>query len=144
MNENDWACEMKKGCGSVKGLRWRIAFSSFTALLWFTFLIIWLFFLAEDFGILQNIGIFLASIVVLGLANMAVWFTFAMSMKDLHEVSYPENKHEIIGVAMGLIWVIGVALWLFLYAGDYSIYQNLGVLLLSVVPMAAVGMLLKL
>jgi hypothetical protein len=144
MNENEWACEMKRDCGTVKGLGWRIAFSAFTGLLWFTFLITWLFFLAGDYGVLQNVGIFLGSVVVLGLANMAVWLTFAMSMEKMSEVTCKGHRHEVIGAGMGLIWVVGAALWLFLYAGDYSIYQNLGVLILSVVPIAAVGMLMKL
>jgi hypothetical protein len=143
MNDNDWAWEMRKGCGSVRGMGWRIVFSSLSLLVWLTFLIAWLFFMADDYGILQNIGLFLGSVVVLGVVNMLVWLGFAMSVEGTPEVSYKAHRREIASGLIGLAWVIGAAIWLFLYAGDYSIYQNLAVLLLSLVPVAAFNMLLK-
>ncbi|MCG7845370.1 MAG: hypothetical protein MIO90_08070 [Methanomassiliicoccales archaeon] len=143
MNDNDWAWEMKKGCGSIRGMGWRIVFSSLSVLLWLTFLIAWLFFKADDYGIFQNIGLFIGSVVVLGVVNMLVWLGFAMSVEDISDVSYTAYRRKIAGGLIGLAWVIGAALWLFLYADDYSIYQNLAVLLLSLVPVAAFNMLLK-
>ena len=39
--------------------------------------------------------------------------------------------------------MVAIGAWLFWYAGDYTIYQNLAVFLLSIVPVAAISMLLK-
>ncbi len=142
MNDNDWACEMNERCMAIKGIGWRVAFSALSLLLWFTFLITWLFFLADDYGILQNIGVLLMSAIVMGAINIPVWFTFARAVEGWSELSHKEHRQSVVGGVSALIWVVGVALWLFLYAGDYSLYQNIAVLLLSLVPLAAVNMLM--
>jgi len=40
------------------------------------------------------------------------------------------------GVAIGLIWLLFVGAWLFLYAGGYSLLQNVGIFFLSLAVVA--------
>lgn len=144
MNDNEWGCMKDNDWRSMKGLGWRITFSALSAMAWFAFIIAWLFFLADNYGILQNIGVLLLSVVVMGAVNIPVWISFARSMEALPDMKHGKHSHNVATGVAGLIWAVAVGVWLFYYAGDYSIYQNLGVLILSVVPLAAVGVLLKL
>ena len=49
------------------------------ALLWLLFLGIWLLFYASSFGILQNIGIFFISLVVIAILETAIWISWGMN-----------------------------------------------------------------
>jgi hypothetical protein len=120
-----------------------VTVSAVSALGWFGFVIAWLFFLADGYSILQNIAVLMLSVVALAIVNVSVWLSFAQSMGELKDVSCQGERHGLAKGALALIWLAGIGAWLFWYAGDYSIYQNLAVLLLSIVPVAAVSMLLK-
>ncbi|MCX6650130.1 MAG: hypothetical protein NT131_00510 [Methanomassiliicoccales archaeon] len=143
MNDNEWACGKDTNWRSMKGLSWRITFSALSIMVWFAFVIAWLFFLADDYGVLQNIGVLLLSVVTVAAINIPVWMSFARSMGEVPKMSCEKEGHDMAGGALGLIWVVAVGLWLFFYANDYSIYQNLAVLLLSIAPVAAASMLMK-
>lgn len=56
----------------------RIYASIAVAFGWLLFLALWLFYYATNFGIIQNIGVFLASLVVVGILEVAVWVPWAM------------------------------------------------------------------
>ena len=40
------------------------------------------------------------------------------------------------GIGIGFAWLLFLGVWLFLYAGGYSIVQNIGVFLLSIAVLA--------
>jgi uncharacterized membrane protein len=143
MSDNEWACGDRRDWRSVKGMSWRVTVSAVSALGWFGFVIAWLFFLADGYSILQNIAVLMLSVVALAIVNVTVWLTFAQSMGELKDVSCEGEKHGMAKGALALIWLVAIGVWLFWYAGDYSLYQNLAMLLLSIVPVAAVGMLLR-
>jgi hypothetical protein len=143
MSENEWACGDCRDWRAIKGISWRVTVSAVSALGWFGFVIAWLFFLADGYSILQNIAVLMLSVVALAIVNVSVWLSFAQSMGELKDVSCQGERHGLAKGALALIWLAGIGAWLFWYAGDYSIYQNLAVLLLSIVPVAAVSMLLK-
>jgi len=82
-------------------------------------------------------------VVALAMINVSVWLSFARSMGELKDLSRETERHGMAKGALALIWLVAIGAWLFWYAGDYSLYQNLAVLLLSIVPVAAVSMLLK-
>ena len=82
------------------------------------------------------------SVVALAIVNVTVWLTFAKSIGELKDISCEGEKHGMAKGALALIWLVAIGIWLFWYAGDYSLYQNLAVLLLSIVPVAGVSMLL--
>ena len=56
----------------------RIYVSIALAFGWLLFLALWLFFYATSFGIIQNIGVLLASLVVLGIIYVVIWVPWAL------------------------------------------------------------------
>ena len=61
------------------------------------------------------------------------------------QVRYDRRGHRKLfftGTAIALAWLLFVVLWLFFYASGFSIAQNVGILLLSLVVMAILGTLL--
>jgi len=142
MSENEWTRGDRGDWRSLKGMKRRVTASAVSALLWFGAVIAWLFFLADGYSILQNIAALMLSVVALAIVNVAVWMPFARNMGDLSDIGCGTERHGAVKGALALAWLVAIGLWLFLYAGDHSIYQNLAVLLLSPVPMAAACMLL--
>jgi hypothetical protein len=47
-------------------------------LIWLLFLALWLFYYAATYSIIQNIGIFLASIVVVAILEVIIWVPWSM------------------------------------------------------------------
>jgi hypothetical protein len=56
----------------------RIYASIIIAFGWLLFLALWLFSYAMSFSILQNIAVFLVSIVVLGILQILLWLPWSM------------------------------------------------------------------
>jgi len=56
----------------------RIYASIAVAFGWLLFLALWLFYYAMSFSILQNIGIFLVSLVVAGVLLILLWLPWAL------------------------------------------------------------------
>ena len=127
---------------SVERMSWRVTVSAVSALGWFGLVIAWPFFLADGCSILQNMAVLMLSVVALAIVNVSVWLTFAQSVGDLKDISCDVKKHGMAEGALPLAWLVAIGVWLFCYAGDHSLYQNLAVLLLSVVPLAGISMLL--
>jgi hypothetical protein len=49
---------------------------------WLLFLALWLFYYATSFGIVQNIAVFLLSLVVAGMILTVLWVPWAMRQAD--------------------------------------------------------------
>ncbi|HEX7468582.1 MAG TPA: hypothetical protein VF324_08375 [Methanobacterium sp.] len=60
----------------------RIYASIAVAFGWLIFLSLWLFYYATSFGIIQNIGVLLASIVVVGMFEVVIWVPWAMKQSE--------------------------------------------------------------
>lgn len=45
---------------------------------WLLFLALWLFFYAESYSVIQNLGIFLASLVLVGVLVVLLWVPWSM------------------------------------------------------------------
>lgn len=59
----------------------RIYASITVAFGWLLFLALWLFYYATSFGIIQNLGILLASLVVAGIILVVLWVPWAMKQE---------------------------------------------------------------
>ena len=57
----------------------RIYMSIAVAFIWLLFLAFWLIFYASGMGLLQNIGVFLASVVVAAILEVLIWVPWAMN-----------------------------------------------------------------
>jgi hypothetical protein len=56
----------------------RLYVSIFIPLIWLLFLAFWLFSYAVNYSIIQNIGIFLASIVIVAILEVIIWVPWGM------------------------------------------------------------------
>ena len=60
----------------------RVYGSIAVAFAWLLFLAFWLFYYASNYGIIQNIGVLLASIVVVGIIIVVMWVPWAMKQEN--------------------------------------------------------------
>jgi len=60
----------------------RIYMSIVVAFAWLLFLAFWLIFYASNLGLLQNIGVLLASIVVAAILEVLIWVPWAMKQNE--------------------------------------------------------------
>jgi hypothetical protein len=122
----------------AKGFGWRVSTSIITAVGWLSFLLIWLGFYAGDYNIYQNIAAVIVSLIVFIGINGAVWATWAMRMAPKEEIR-PWRLKGIVSFITGAAWVAFLLIWLLQYAGDYNGYQNLAVLLVSLLVLGGIN-----
>lgn len=56
----------------------KIAVSLAVGLGWLVFLIVWLYFFAENFSVYRNLAVFILSLLVLGIAHSVIWIPFGL------------------------------------------------------------------
>jgi hypothetical protein len=115
------------------GMGWRISMSILSVFVWTAFIITWLFFLASDYSIWENLGIFLLSLVVFIGANAAVWVPFGMRYAPEGEFRKAHVGKSVVSVIIGIAVCAFLVVWLLTQADGYTIYQNLAVILASLV-----------
>ena len=124
------------------GFAWRVGLSIFVVFGWLAFVIIWLFFYAEDHDVFQNIAIFLVSILV-GIGILAgAWATWGIRYASRfggHEEWMKPRGTWILNTVAGLGWLIFLIIWLYFYADNYSGYQNLAIVITSLLVLGAVS-----
>lgn len=124
------------------GFGWRVGLSILIVFGWLAFLILWLFFYADDYGVFQNIAILLVSIIVgIGLLS-AFWVSwglrYAGQFKDQDCKMEKSTLTWVANTIAGLGWLVFLIIWLFFYADDYSGYQNLAIFMASLLVLGAV------
>jgi hypothetical protein len=127
---------------STPGFAWRVGLSILVVFGWLAFLIIWLFFYAGDYDVFQNIAIFLVSIIIgIGIlaAAWATWgIKYASRFSGAGAGSMMPKGTWVLSAVAGLGWLVFLIVWLFFYAGDYNGYQNLAILITSILVLGAV------
>lgn len=61
---------------------WRIYITIFVGLGWLIALALWLFYYAATFSILQNIGIFVLSLAIVGIIIIPLWLPWSFKHMD--------------------------------------------------------------
>lgn len=121
-----------------RGMVWRITLSIAAALGWLAFLILWLGFYAGDYNVYQNIAVIIASIIGLVAVNAIAWASFGLRMARKEGTWHPRGADIVTGIA-GVAWAVFLVVWLMLYAGDYSVYQNLAVFIVSILAFGGIS-----
>lgn len=60
---------------------WRGGVSTIIWIGWLAWLIIWLFFFAQDYNVYQNIAVFIVSLVIAGGVSGVIWGTLGRKMR---------------------------------------------------------------
>ena len=121
---------------------WRIPLSIIMGVGWLIFLIMWLFFFAGDYHIYQNIGILLLSILIVALILGIAWIFWALgNMTELEELVMATGGFKtrmILSIAVPIGSLMFLALWLFFMAMDFNIYQNIAVVIVTVLVIGGI------
>jgi MFS family permease len=140
----DWSGGSHPEVWSTPGFGWRVAASILIGIGWISFLILWLFFFASDYDVFQNLAIVIVSVLVgVGVLG-AMWAPWGMRMakKDGTERPWRSGRPilmTVISIVSCIGWLSFLIVWLFFYAGDYTGYQNLAVLILSLLVVGIVN-----
>lgn len=112
------------------GLAWRISTSIVSFFGWLAFFILWLAFYASDYNVYENLAIIILSIVAFVVLNVTVWVPFGLRFAG-EEHRHKARGSDIASMLAGVAWLAFLVIWLLQYAGDYSIYQNFAVFIVS-------------
>ena len=108
--------------GSLGGM---IVWMAFFLIAWIIFLITWITLFAGDYGIYENIGIVIASLLIIGALNVLLWVPTA-----------EEGWKARISALVGIGWLIFLVLRL-PFANDFAViysidvYQNVAIVFAS-------------
>ena len=135
--------EMEGGMGpwAVPGMGWRVAASIMLGVGWFAFLILWLFFWAGGYDIYQNLAIIIVSIIIVIGALAAMWASWGLRMAGKIEGASEWKQQSkrwfgwrgAVSTVIWIGWLAWLIIWLFFFAQDYNIYQNIAVFIVSLV-----------
>ncbi|MGD1060968.1 MAG: hypothetical protein ABR879_05880 [Methanomassiliicoccales archaeon] len=125
----------------ARGMAWRIGASVFSVTLWLAFGIVWLFFYAGSYGFWQNVALFIVSLIVLAAVNASMWISVGMRARA-HVRGEWTDRRSIASAVTGVAWLTGLAAFLYWYAGSLTLYQDLGVFLLSLVLLAGANIII--
>ncbi len=120
----------------MEGMGWRVSLSIAVAVGWLIFIIIWLFFYATKYNGYQNVAIILASLLVLFFILGVPWAIWSRRFwRDKDRDQWMQSGFRWRTWASGVIVVailVGLIYWFFFYAGGYSIYQNIAILIIAI------------
>ena len=118
---------------------WRVAVSSIGGVGWLAFVIIWLFFYADDYSGYQNVAIILLSVVAVTAVAGLPWAICGRCKQTGKEAALQQTEgfqwRVVVSAVVALGMVIFLIVWLFFYADGYSIYQNVAVVLVAILLM---------
>ncbi len=98
---------------------------------WMAFLLIWLFFFASGYGIFENIAVALIALFIVVALNAVAWI-------PIHEGGWRARTSAVSGI----VWIIFLIVWIVFFAGDYGIYENIGIGLATLLIIGALNVLL--
>ena len=129
---------------TTPGFGWRVGVTILLFIGWLSFVIIWLFFFAGKYDIFQNLAILIVSVLVGVGVLAAMWAPWGMRMARDRGVEHQwQSGRPILMTVISIIscvgWLVFLIIWLFFYAGDYNGYQNLAVLILSLLVVGIVN-----
>lgn len=102
---------------------------------WLSFLIIWLFFFAGDHDAYRNLAVVMVSLLLIGGLLAAAWIPWCARFGL-------GGWRPTASCLVGLTWAIFLIIWLFFYAGDFGIYQNIAIFILSLTLVGLINSLL--
>ena len=127
--------------GEKEGLRWRVSLSILAGVGWLVFIVLWLFFYADDYNGYQNLGVLLLSLYIVGILLGTPWTLYGCKFRtkkerDMMNVKGFKSRIIISLVAVNILMIF-LIIWLFSYASDYTFFQNIAVFIAALLIFAA-------
>jgi hypothetical protein len=130
----------------ARGLQWRAVLSIIAVFGWLIFLIIWLFFLTAELEDAQNLAVLLVSLLILIAVLAITWVTWGLKHPALYPQApgygqyYQRPRWKVaLGGATVIAWLAFIVVWLFFYASEFTLYQNLGAVLASLLVVGGIN-----
>ena len=102
-------------------------------------LIVWLFFFASDYNIYQNLAVVLVLVIIGSVANRLLnGNEICGNGWDLQMGASEMGWRAAISAVTGMGWIAFLIAWLAFFAGDYNIYENLAIVLISILVMGGI------
>lgn len=113
---------------------WRIRLSIIVGIGWIIFLVLWWPFLAESYSGYQNFAVMLLSFLLLITLTGGPWMTQIPG-----EARLAFRRRMAIGILALLAYMIFLILWLWFYAGAFTLYYNVTIGLIATLVMYIIG-----
>ena len=117
------------------GMGWRMSLTLIYAVVWLSFLIIWLFFFAGEYDAYQNLAVVMASLLLIGGLLAVTWIPWS---RRFGLGGWRPTASSLVGLA----WLTLLIIWMFFYAGDFGIYQNIAIFIVSLLLVGLINSLL--
>jgi hypothetical protein len=102
-------------------------------------LIVWLFFFASDYNIYQNLAVLLVLALVFSVVGRLLGGKWDWeSNLDLSPGPEGLGWRAATSAVTAIGWLAFIIAWLAFFAGDFNIYENLAIFLLSILVMAGI------
>ncbi len=130
----------------VRGLQWRAVLSIVAVFGWLIFVVLWLFFITSQLGDAQNLAVLLISLLLLIALLAVTWVTWGLKHPPLYPQPtaygqyYQRPRWKVaLGGATVIAWAAFIVVWLFFYASEFTLYQNLGAVLASLLVVGGIN-----
>ncbi|MFW9921500.1 MAG: hypothetical protein ACFFED_18010 [Candidatus Thorarchaeota archaeon] len=97
---------------------------------WVIFTIIWLFFFAVNYNILENIAVVFIALLVIGAIITLIW------------IPSIEGRRPQASAISGFGWIIFLIVWIIFFATGFGFYENVGIAIASLLFVGLLNMLL--
>lgn len=123
-------------------LLWRSVVSIIILFGLMIFMVAWVLLISGDVSNTVNAAVTLIAVLIAVGALVSIWVTWSISYpSEMQPMQYHSNR-KIRAVTAGVclvIWALFNILWIILFSRDYSIFQNLGILLAATVVIMGIG-----
>jgi hypothetical protein len=117
------------------GLAWRVSLSILVGVGWLVFLVLWLFFYAENYVWEKNVAIFLMSLILLTGILGVPWAYWALKKQTSVEKEMWKLKgfrwRVWVSVLVMLFVILFLIYWFWAVAEPYDFYQNLAIFIVT-------------
>jgi len=128
----DWKGGMPPG-GAAK-----VAVSIVAGVGWLIFLILFLAFYAEGFSVYWNLAIVFASLLVMYAILGPMWAYWGIKTGRARKKPPGGAAKVAVSIVVGVGWLIFLILFVAFYAEGFSIYENLAIILASILVTGAI------
>ena len=126
----------------VMDFGWKIPYSIIIGVGWLIFIIIWLFFYASEYNWEKNIAILILSVFVVALILGIPWIFWWKKCQTNSEKEMWQTKgfkwRVWLSMILAFILTIFLIVWFWYYAEPYTWYQNIAILLVSILIIGGV------
>lgn len=126
-----------------KALLWRSVASIVLLFGLMIFMVAWVLLVSSDVSGTVNAAVTLIAVLIAVGALVSIWVTWSISFPvPMQPGVYYRSNRKIRAVTAGIcliIWALFGIMWIIFFSGDYTVFQNTGILLAATIVIIGVG-----